>query len=241
MILTTTLVRAVIDETLRLFPPVPLNHRQCRPVGCCTLPKPDLTFPVESDKPLYMPKGTSFFYSTLLMQRNKELWGRDADNFDPERWIDPSRRSRYTSNPLMFTPFSAGPRIVSVTLFSKNVTFAFASPPFYPPLHYGRRVSLLRWPRDGCIDKDDWFSARSNLDLDCAHCPICDGFRVCLRTQRMNVPHICVPIISPATVCAFPMLFIMPYHRHAYANIYPLYSAWAKTMLITKHPTFSYG
>jgi len=54
------------------------------------------------------------------MQRNKVLWGPDADEFDPERWIDPSRLSRFTSNPMMFTPFSAGPRIVSTpdALFS---------------------------------------------------------------------------------------------------------------------------
>ncbi|KAI6015338.1 cytochrome P450 monooxygenase CYP63 [Pisolithus orientalis] len=103
-------MKAVIDETLRLFPPVPLNQRQSRPVPC-TLPAPDPTFPVGSQRPLYMPKSTTFFYSTLLVQRNKALWGPDADEFDPERWIDPKRLSRYTSNPTMFTPFSAGPRI----------------------------------------------------------------------------------------------------------------------------------
>ncbi|KAH7886740.1 cytochrome P450 monooxygenase CYP63 [Phlebopus sp. FC_14] len=103
-------MKAVIDEALRLFPPVPLNQRQSRPVSC-TLPPPDRTFPPESEKPLYMPKSTTFFYSTLLMQRNKALWGPDADEFDPERWIDPKRLSRFASNPMMFTPFSAGPRI----------------------------------------------------------------------------------------------------------------------------------
>lgn len=105
-------VKAVIDEALRLFPPVPLNQRQTRPISC-TLPPPDKTFSTTSEKPLYMPKSTTFFYSTLLMQRNKALWGPDADEFDPERWIDPNRLSRFTSNPMMFTPFSAGPRIVS--------------------------------------------------------------------------------------------------------------------------------
>jgi len=103
-------MKAVIDETLRLFPPVPLNQRQSRPMSC-TLPPPDKTFPTALDQPLYMPKSTTFFYSTLLMQRNKALWGPDADEFDPERWIDPARLSRFTSNPMMFTPFSAGPRI----------------------------------------------------------------------------------------------------------------------------------
>ncbi|KAI5983159.1 cytochrome P450 monooxygenase CYP63 [Pisolithus marmoratus] len=103
-------MKAVIDETLRLFPPVPLNQRQSRPVSC-TLPPPDPTFTVDSQRPLYMPKSTTFFYSTLLVQRNRALWGPDADEFDPDRWIDPKRLSMYTSNPTMFTPFSAGPRI----------------------------------------------------------------------------------------------------------------------------------
>ncbi|KAG6372704.1 cytochrome P450 monooxygenase CYP63 [Boletus reticuloceps] len=103
-------MKAVIDETLRLFPPVPLNQRQSRPTSCA-LPPPDRTFSTISDEPLYMPKSTTFFYSTLLMQWNKALWGHDADEFDPERWIDPNRLSKFTSNPMMFTPFSAGPRI----------------------------------------------------------------------------------------------------------------------------------
>ncbi|OJA17451.1 hypothetical protein AZE42_05935 [Rhizopogon vesiculosus] len=103
-------VKAVIDETLRLYPPVPLNQRQSRPQPC-TLPPPDRTYPTESQQPLYLPKSTTFWYSTLLTQRNKALWGPDADEFDPERWIDPQRLARFTSNPMMFTPFSAGPRI----------------------------------------------------------------------------------------------------------------------------------
>ena len=50
----------------------------------------------------------------LLIQRNAALWGADADRFDPNRWIDPARISHFVANPTMFTPFSAGPRIVSI-------------------------------------------------------------------------------------------------------------------------------
>jgi cytochrome P450 len=48
------------------------------------------------------------------MQRNPALWGDDADDFNPERWIDPNRMKKFVANPTMFTPFSAGPRIVSL-------------------------------------------------------------------------------------------------------------------------------
>jgi cytochrome P450 len=61
-----------------------------------------------------MPANTTITYLPLLTQRSQALWGDDADEFDPERWINPDRVARFTADPMMFTPFSAGPRIVSV-------------------------------------------------------------------------------------------------------------------------------
>jgi len=114
-IVRPSLVRAVINETLRLFPPVPLNVRECR-AGACALPLSDPTYPPsKSTQRLYMPGGTTIMYLPLLTQRNHALWGDDADLFDPDRWIQPDRLAKITSNPMMFTPFSAGPRIVRST------------------------------------------------------------------------------------------------------------------------------
>lgn len=107
------LVRAVINETLRLFPPVPLNVRESRSLSF-TLPLSDPSFPVADDsKTLYMPGNTLCMIFPLLIQRNPVLWGPDADEFDPERWLDKARLARFLANPTMYTPFSAGPRIVS--------------------------------------------------------------------------------------------------------------------------------
>lgn len=104
-------MRAVIDETLRLFPPVPLNVRETRDMGC-VLPKSDATQPEAAElPPLYMPARTTILITPLLTQRNRSLWGDDADEFDPDRWIDPQRSARINANPAMFTAFSAGPRI----------------------------------------------------------------------------------------------------------------------------------
>ena len=106
-------VRAVINETLRVFPPVPLNVRESRDAPC-TLPPSDPTYSSDSpDQPFYVPGGTPIVYLPLLTSRNPALWGPDADVFDPERWIDPERLKRFTTNPTMYTPFSAGPRTVS--------------------------------------------------------------------------------------------------------------------------------
>ncbi|KAJ7641311.1 cytochrome P450 monooxygenase CYP63 [Roridomyces roridus] len=101
-------MRAVINEVLRLYPPVPLNVRESRSEAC-VLPPSDTSS--SQQLPYYMPGSTTIIYLPLLMQRNPSLWGPDADEFDPERWLDPARLSRFVSNPTMFAPFSAGPRV----------------------------------------------------------------------------------------------------------------------------------
>ena len=107
-----SIVRAVINETLRLFPPVPINVRASRPAACA-LPPPDASFGMTSREPLYMPGNTSIMYFPLLTQRNPALWGANADEFDPTRWLQrdgPGPRSITES--MAFAPFSIGPRIV---------------------------------------------------------------------------------------------------------------------------------
>lgn len=109
-------VRAVLNETLRLFPPVPLNVRETRgePVVLPVSKNPsESSYIATPQEPLYVPKSTIIIHMPMLMQRNPDLWGPDADEFIPERFLDPERMARLTKNPMMFIPFSAGPRIVS--------------------------------------------------------------------------------------------------------------------------------
>ena len=43
----------------------------------------------------------------MVMHRNKDYWGPDAEVFDPERFLD-ERVKLITKNPFMFLPFNGG-------------------------------------------------------------------------------------------------------------------------------------
>ncbi|KAK7029845.1 cytochrome P450 monooxygenase [Favolaschia claudopus] len=97
------LLKAAINETLRLFPPVPGNVRY--PIKSTTLPSN-----VPGGKPFYIPAKAKVPLTIMTMHKNKEYWGEDADLWDPDRFLD-ERNQRVISNPFIFLPFSAGPRI----------------------------------------------------------------------------------------------------------------------------------
>lgn len=69
------------NETLRLFPVVPINARYAYK---------DTTLPVgggpDGKSPVFVPKGSSVEYSVHLLQHRKDIWGPDAEEFIPERW-----------------------------------------------------------------------------------------------------------------------------------------------------------
>ncbi|KAI6040657.1 cytochrome P450 [Pisolithus marmoratus] len=104
-------MRAVINETLRLYPAVPFNVRTS--IEAVTWPG------VNGGPPIYIPPNTRIPYTVFLMHRRKDLWGPDAEFFDPDRFLDD--RSKYlTSSPFIFLPFNAGPRICLGQEFAYN-------------------------------------------------------------------------------------------------------------------------
>ncbi|KAJ6584881.1 CYP63 cytochrome P450 monooxygenase-like protein [Mycena capillaripes] len=106
-------LRAVINETMRLYPSVPFNVREC--INATMWPSPS-----PNEKPIYIPAGAQVPYSVLLMHRRKDLWGPDAEEFDPDRWLDERLKTYLLTNSFQFLPFNAGPRICLGQQFAYN-------------------------------------------------------------------------------------------------------------------------
>jgi cytochrome P450 len=86
---------AVFYETLRLYPPVPVELKQCE--QATTLP--DGTF---------LPKSVIVVWCIWAMNRSRLIWGADADLFSPERWIEGGKL--ITKSAYEFPLFNGGPR-----------------------------------------------------------------------------------------------------------------------------------
>ncbi|KAF5348211.1 hypothetical protein D9758_014646 [Tetrapyrgos nigripes] len=104
-------LRAFLNETLRLYPPVPFNARSCTT---------SMVLPSKTGPPVYIPEGTKCLYSIFLMHRRRDLWGPDALEFDPKRFLDFRVHKYLTPNPYIFLPFNAGPRICLGQQFAYN-------------------------------------------------------------------------------------------------------------------------
>lgn len=74
-----------------------------------------LSSPLSSTGPMALKKGTSVTFIPLLMHRRKDVWGDDAEDFIPERWLKTSDERIGTDR---FVAFSAGPRIWYVWLYN---------------------------------------------------------------------------------------------------------------------------
>ncbi|KAH8789005.1 cytochrome P450 [Hyaloscypha sp. PMI_1271] len=88
-------VMAVFYETLRLYPPVPFEMKQCE--QATTLP--DGTF---------LPQHTILIWCTWAMNRSQLIWGEDADMFKPGRWLENGNLISKTA--FEYPVFNGGPR-----------------------------------------------------------------------------------------------------------------------------------
>ncbi|KFA76367.1 hypothetical protein S40288_07123 [Stachybotrys chartarum IBT 40288] len=99
-------LKAIINETLRLYPVVPFNVR---------LALKDTTLPrgggKDGSEPLPVLKDTPIAYSTLVMQRRPELYPPVSDTFADPAVFSPERWANWHPKPHHYIPFNAGPRI----------------------------------------------------------------------------------------------------------------------------------
>jgi len=87
-----TYLQAVLHESLRLYPSVPLDLK--------TALRPD-TLPDGTS----VAKGDVIVYNIYAMGRSEKIWGKDACEFKPDRWLSKEFPSLYA-----YPVFNAGPR-----------------------------------------------------------------------------------------------------------------------------------
>lgn len=84
----------VIKEAFRLLPPIPMILRQ-------TLEEFELS------PGLVIPKGVNLVINLYLLQRRKDIWGEDAEQFNPDHFLPENVAKRHQYS---YLPFSSGPR-----------------------------------------------------------------------------------------------------------------------------------
>ncbi|KAL7141710.1 hypothetical protein ABFS83_08G071600 [Erythranthe nasuta] len=86
-----TTLNMVINESLRLYPPASLLPR--------------MAFEDFKLGDLHIPKGLSIWIPVLAIHHSEEIWGKDVNEFNPDRF-----GSRSSGSGRHFIPFAAGPR-----------------------------------------------------------------------------------------------------------------------------------
>ncbi|EAU85621.2 hypothetical protein CC1G_06334 [Coprinopsis cinerea okayama7 len=76
-------------ETLRLWPSIPLLSRDVSQSTTLPLSIPVIGKSGEAIKEVVVPKGTTVWTSLLGANRLPEIWGPDAAEWKPERWLSP--------------------------------------------------------------------------------------------------------------------------------------------------------
>ena len=94
-------LRAIVNESQRLYPIVPANSREA--LVDTVLPRGGGD---DESAPVLVPKGAYVAWHMYSMQRRGDLFGEDADKFRPERWLEPGFRPGWA-----YVPFSGGPRV----------------------------------------------------------------------------------------------------------------------------------
>jgi cytochrome P450 len=97
-------LRAVLNESLRLYPIVPNNNRTALTDAILPLGGGE-----NGQSPLFVPKGQIVGWDVYTLHRRKDIYGKDADVFKPERWLDSDDDKGFRPG-WAYLPFNGGPR-----------------------------------------------------------------------------------------------------------------------------------
>ncbi|CAN0865226.1 Glucan endo-1,3-beta-glucosidase 8 [Linum grandiflorum] len=137
----------IINETLRLYPPIPA-------LGVRTIAKDD----VKLGK-LTLDAGIRLQIPILCLHRDPKIWGEDANLFKPERFSEGIAKAT-NNNPTAFIPFGMGPRNcvgidvansiarVALSMILQRFSFTLSpgyvhSPHPYIPVSPGKGVQVI--------------------------------------------------------------------------------------------------
>ena len=119
--------RAVFEEVLRLYPPIPLLTRE----ALCE----------ETFQGRRIPKGSLIVVCPWLLHRHRKLW-RNPDHFVPDRFMPGGERP---ASKFAYIPFSVGPRTCSGMAFGLTeaiLSIATVAQAFMLRLEPGHRVEV---------------------------------------------------------------------------------------------------
>ncbi|GAB9470734.1 Cytochrome p450 [Globisporangium polare] len=124
-------LEAALRETLRLYPSVPTNIKQ-------------------ANKDVMLSDGTFIrnkegaVISSYVLGRMPHVWGLDAKEFKPERWIDPSTGKIVAASAFKFNAFHAGPRMclgMNLAMMEMKIVAAMVLAKFHLELVPGQHVT----------------------------------------------------------------------------------------------------
>lgn len=78
---------AVLKESMRFHPALYQNYREAARNSVLPLSTPIKTSSGQVISELSVPKGTKVILSIAAYQRHKDVFGEDADTFNPDRWL----------------------------------------------------------------------------------------------------------------------------------------------------------
>ncbi|KAJ3557677.1 hypothetical protein NM688_g1344 [Phlebia brevispora] len=84
----------VVRETLRFHAPVPRGQRVSEKDDFIPLAKPFTDRHGKVHDSIHVSKGSTIILPIAVLNRSKELWGEDALEFKPERWLSPPEAAK---------------------------------------------------------------------------------------------------------------------------------------------------